>query len=114
MEVGSLLQSRFYGQYNRGSQSYTRSQGQAIENLKKNPAKTILFYTQLPIREEKTKKVCCWCCSSGSITGRVWIDRAGYVPGETIYFNAEVDNASGKVMDGSKVQLVEVFLEKLK
>ena len=33
----------------------------------------------------------------------------GYVPGEKIYFNAEVENLSRKTMHGSKFQLIEVI-----
>ena len=33
--------------------------------------------------------------------------RTGYVPGEMIGFNAEMDNKSSRTMNGSKLQLVE-------
>ena len=50
-----------------------------------------------------------FCCQSNPITPRFWLDRMGYVPGEKIYFNAEVENLSRKTMHGSKFQLIEVI-----
>jgi hypothetical protein len=50
-----------------------------------------------------------FCCRSNPITARFWLDRMGYVPGEKIYFNAEVENLSRKTMHGSKFQLIEVI-----
>lgn len=36
------------------------------------------------------------------------LDRSGYVPGETITFNAKIDNQSGRTVDGATVQLIRV------
>jgi hypothetical protein len=48
------------------------------------------------------------CCKSNPITAKFWLDRCGYVPGEKIIFNAEVENLTRKTMRGSKVQIIEV------
>jgi hypothetical protein len=48
------------------------------------------------------------CCKSNPITAKFWLDRCGYVPGESIIFNAEVENLSRKAMRGTKVQIIEV------
>lgn len=59
---------------------------------------------------EDSKTLGLFCCQSGPITAKVWLDRVGYVPGESIPFNAEVENLSRKKMRGSSVQLVEARL----
>ena len=48
------------------------------------------------------------CCARGVLEADIWVERKGYVPGESILFCAHVDNKSGKKMLGSKVRLVEV------
>ena len=57
---------------------------------------------------EDSKTLGLLCCQSGPITAKVWLDRVGYVPGEKILFNAEVENLSRKKMRGTRVQIVEV------
>jgi len=69
------------------------------------------FGYKLPVSSTESKNLCCWCCKSGPITVKAWINRAGHVPGETVYFNAEVENLSRRKMRGSKLQLVEVFFK---
>lgn len=56
----------------------------------------------------KSKNICCLFCSSGPICAQAQIQRAGYVPGETIFVNADTENNSGKDMQSSRVQLVQV------
>lgn len=58
------------------------------------------------IRDYKT--LCCLCCKSGPISAVITTNRTGYVPGELIGFNAEVDNQANKEMTGSFLNLVEV------
>ncbi|XP_046637561.1 arrestin domain-containing protein 17-like [Daphnia pulicaria] len=41
------------------------------------------------------------------IMADVWLDRTGYVPGEKIQFNANIDNYSGKSVRGTTVQLIQ-------
>uniref|UniRef100_A0A0P6EZD4 Arrestin domain-containing protein n=1 Tax=Daphnia magna TaxID=35525 RepID=A0A0P6EZD4_9CRUS len=45
--------------------------------------------------------------TSNPITAKFWLDRAGYVPGEKMKFNAEVENLTRKRMRGSKIQIIE-------
>ena len=66
---------------------------------------------QMPTSSTATKTLGCWCCKSGPITAKAWLSQTGHVPGQTLYFNAEVENLSGKKMRGSRVQLVEVSAE---
>ena len=54
------------------------------------------------------KNLCCLCCKSGPISAVITTNRTGYVPGELIGFNAEVDNQANKEMTGSFLNLVEV------
>ena len=42
------------------------------------------------------KTLCCLCCASGPITGRITCLRQGYVPGENIEFHAELENKSSR------------------
>ncbi len=46
---------------------------------------------------------------SGLITAKYWIEQSGYVPGQTLHFNGDVENRSGKVMNGSRVRFIEVI-----
>ena len=64
-------------------------------------------WQQEPAQVTDSKTICCWCCASGPISARVWIDRTGYVPGQLVPFCAQVENRSGRQMLGSKVQLVQ-------
>ena len=50
------------------------------------------------------KRLCCLCCKSGPISAVITSNRAGYVPGEMIGFNAEVDNLSNRNM---KVAIID-------
>ncbi|XP_048733656.1 arrestin domain-containing protein 3-like [Ostrea edulis] len=43
-----------------------------------------------------SKMLCCWCCESGPITGTIKVNRVGYVPGESVYFEASVQNMSNR------------------
>ncbi|XP_022332250.1 arrestin domain-containing protein 17-like [Crassostrea virginica] len=43
------------------------------------------------------KFLCCLCCKSGPITGMIRLDRCGFVPGEAIQFNAEIQNMTSRV-----------------
>ena len=48
------------------------------------------------------------CCrTSGPITVRAWVEHIGYVPGQTLLFYAEVENKSRKMMNGTKMQLIQ-------
>ena len=58
------------------------------------------------------KRLCCLCCKSGPITAAIHSNRTGYVPGEIIGFNAEVENSSDRLMNGSFLNLVEVVTYK--
>ncbi|CAK8696973.1 unnamed protein product [Clavelina lepadiformis] len=47
---------------------------------------------RLPVTANDSKTLCCLCCASGPIQAEVHLDRAGYVPGEFIMVNANVEN----------------------
>lgn len=38
--------------------------------------------------------MCCLCCKSGPVSGTIHLDRIGFVPGEEININAEIQNLS--------------------
>jgi len=46
--------------------------------------------------------------NSKPIEGKVWIDRIGYVPGESIIVSGHVVNKTGKRMRATKIRLVEI------
>ena len=54
------------------------------------------------------KVLCCWCCASDPIIAKVTINRQGYVAGEVIIVNAEIDNKSNREMTCSKLSLIMV------
>ncbi|XP_056022796.1 arrestin domain-containing protein 17-like isoform X2 [Ostrea edulis] len=53
---------------------------------------------------QQNKFLCCLCCKSGPITGMLRLDRVGYVPGEAITFQAEIQNMTSRVC-GTHVKL---------
>ena len=55
-----------------------------------------------------SKKLFFSCCKSGPITNTLTLDRTGYVPGEYIVVNAEIDNKSNKTIASSKILLKQV------
>lgn len=60
---------------------------------------------QTPVHSTDTDTVGCCCCAEGPIRSEFKVDRAGYVPGEYIGINAEIDNRTSKVMSESRVEL---------
>ena len=54
------------------------------------------------------KVLCCWCCASDPIIASMTVARQGYVPGEAIVFNSEIDNKSDREMTCSKARLIMV------
>ncbi|KAL5005445.1 hypothetical protein ScPMuIL_018901 [Solemya velum] len=58
-----------------------------------------------PAQGENNKMVCCLCCASGPISSILRLDRRGYVPGEAIMINAEINNLSSRRMVSSSVKL---------
>ncbi|XP_069137033.1 arrestin domain-containing protein 3-like isoform X2 [Argopecten irradians] len=61
---------------------------------------------KLPVQIEGTKTGCCCCCKIGPVTCKMWLDRQGYVPGESIYINAEVTNNGTSLIHKISVSLV--------
>ncbi|KAL4228239.1 hypothetical protein ACF0H5_013672 [Mactra antiquata] len=53
-----------------------------------------------------SKTVCCCCCESSPITATFRIDKTGYVPGEPIICNAEINEGTGRGVHSSVVKLV--------
>ncbi|XP_046337172.2 arrestin domain-containing protein 3-like isoform X1 [Haliotis rufescens] len=60
-----------------------------------------------PAHLSKSKTLCCLCCASGPISANFSINRQGYVPGEAIIINAEIENLSNRIIKKSKVFLKE-------
>ncbi|XP_062620950.1 arrestin domain-containing protein 3-like [Saccostrea cucullata] len=46
---------------------------------------------------QNSETLCCLCCKSGPIMGTLKLNRIGYVPGESIYFEASAQNSSTRV-----------------
>ena len=65
----------------------------------------LVFLIQDPQTGSGSKTLCCLCCESGPISANFRIDRRGYVPGECIVLDGEVDNKSNRSMSHTKVEL---------
>ncbi len=52
--------------------------------------------------------ICCLCCASGPIQATLSLDRTGFVPGEFIFVNAQINNNSSRKLVSSKIQLQQV------
>eukprot|EP00105_Crassostrea_gigas_P028657 XP_011450385.1 PREDICTED: arrestin domain-containing protein 17 [Crassostrea gigas] len=48
-------------------------------------------------QNQKSKNVCCLCCKSGPVTGKIRVDRIGHVPGDTVRFQSEIQNLTNRV-----------------
>lgn len=59
-----------------------------------------------PAQTTDSKTVCCCCCESPPITATFRLDRSGYVPGENIICNAEINEGTGKGVHSSKIKLI--------
>ena len=62
---------------------------------------------QNPVGTKDHKSLCCLCCKSGPISATMSLNRSGFVPGEKLTINAEVDNKSHKTLSGSEIQLLQ-------
>lgn len=76
------------------------------------PFACFLFWWQTGAQNQESKFLCCLCCRSGPISGTVNVNRSGFVPGEAIHFNAEIQNMTSRVC-GCYVKLNMVSKEVL-
>ena len=60
-----------------------------------------------PIANQGTKTFGCLCCTTGPLNASLSLPKTGYVCGETIFFSAEIENLSDKVMTSSTISLIE-------
>ena len=64
-------------------------------------------YLQVPLEERQTKRPGYF--HNGTVTGRLYLLRDRYVPGEGIIVNADIHNNTGKSIKSSKIRLVQVY-----
>ncbi|XP_078330339.1 arrestin domain-containing protein 17-like [Crassostrea virginica] len=56
------------------------------------------------------KTICCLCCKSGPITGTIKVNRIGYVPGESIYFEVSIQNLSNRECGiSAELEMISTF-----
>ncbi|XP_048736252.2 arrestin domain-containing protein 3-like [Ostrea edulis] len=58
-----------------------------------------------PVNSTDTDTIGCCCCEEGPVRSEFKIGRSGYVPGESIVINAEIDNRTSKEMNETRVEL---------
>lgn len=61
-----------------------------------------------PIKQELTKKFCCFCCESGPLSMTVSLPCTGFVSGQIIPITLDVDNASDVVVNSFTFDLQKV------
>lgn len=55
--------------------------------------------------------VCCLCCKSGPIKATLRLNRIGYVPGESVFFEASIENKSSRVCGvRARLYMVSTFI----
>nr|XP_002129778.1 arrestin domain-containing protein 3-like [Ciona intestinalis] len=64
-------------------------------------------HARSPATMNDSKTLCCLCCASGPIAAEVHIDRTGYVPGEFIAVNANVENGSSSKLPGTSASIIQ-------
>ena len=67
-----------------------------------------LFQETVQLRKDRYVTCCC-CCTSGPLTCALRLDRTGYVPGEDINLDAEIQNMSRKDITASYVTMQQVL-----
>lgn len=60
-----------------------------------------------PVNCEDEKTVCCLCCATGPITVSCNTDKRAYVPGETIYISAVLNNHSNRSVHSLEAELIQ-------
>ncbi|XP_060062573.1 arrestin domain-containing protein 3-like [Ylistrum balloti] len=60
---------------------------------------------RMPTQMQDTKTGCCWCCETGPVTCMIRLDKQGYVPGESIFINAEVTNNGTSSIRNTNISL---------
>jgi len=60
------------------------------------------------VQLRKDRFLCCACCKSGPLSCALRLDRTGYVPGEDINLDAEIQNMSRKDISTSYVTLQQI------
>ncbi len=63
---------------------------------------------EVPVKKEEEVKNCCGCGSTVELTISAGIPKQGYVSGEPIYFDGQVDNRDKDERMGLKAKLVQV------
>ncbi len=67
-----------------------------------------MFLFQESAQLRRDKYLCCCCCKSGPLSCSLRLDRTGYVPGEDINVDAEIQNLSRKEITASYVTMQQV------
>lgn len=64
---------------------------------------------QEPHTLELQKKFCCLCCASGPLIATISLPATGFVPGQGVPIQAEVENASNVTVNRLKILLRKVI-----
>ncbi|BFZ01389.1 hypothetical protein BsWGS_04428 [Bradybaena similaris] len=59
-----------------------------------------------PISNQKEKRLCCLCCTSGPIIAEIRLPQKGYVPGEKLIITADIDNRTRRKVQNIAVELL--------
>ncbi|XP_048253517.1 arrestin domain-containing protein 17-like [Haliotis rufescens] len=62
----------------------------------------------MPIEGEQEQTIESCCCSSGTVTGRLLLNKTGYVPGEPIVFTIDVYNKSDSNVERIELELRQI------
>ncbi|XP_053405237.1 arrestin domain-containing protein 3-like isoform X2 [Mercenaria mercenaria] len=65
-----------------------------------------------PAQTEDAKTVCCMCCESDPVSATFRIDKIGCVPGESIVFDAEIKDGTGRGINSSVVKFIMLTVYK--
>ncbi|XP_033634458.1 arrestin domain-containing protein 3-like [Asterias rubens] len=60
-----------------------------------------------PVYNEDEKTVCCLCCATGPVSVSASTDKRAYLPGETIYISASLDNKSNRSVHSLEAELIQ-------
>ncbi|XP_072037795.1 arrestin domain-containing protein 3-like isoform X2 [Amphiura filiformis] len=61
-----------------------------------------------PVSAEDEKTVCCLCCATGPISVSASTDKRVYLPGETVYISATMENRSNRSVHSLEAELIQM------
>lgn len=67
-----------------------------------------VFHMKMPIMQYKRQEITGCCCSEGEIIVQMKVNKSGFVPGEPIILEMDINNKSESPVQAWSVELIQV------